>query len=114
MRRTKTGSTMASSAAGRRIDLPRPGRVTFADAAFSQETGTFGQANRSRSDLWGGSARIWSYGADVSLPIFTAGAIAGQVDSAEAGQRAAEKKVLVERMRIELTTSALRTRRSPS
>ena len=41
------------------------------------------------SDLSSGAARVWNYGADVSVPIFTAGAIAGQVQSAEAAQREA-------------------------
>ncbi|MDM0073597.1 TolC family protein [Variovorax sp. J2P1-59] len=31
---------------------------------------------------------MWTYGVDLSVPIFTAGAIAGQVQSAEAQQRA--------------------------
>jgi len=67
-------------------------RIGAAKAAYFPTislTGAFGQASRSLSDLWGGPARVWSYGADVSLPIFTAGAIAGQVASAEAAQRGA-------------------------
>ena len=52
-------------------------------------TGAFGNASRSLSDLWSGSARTWTYGAGISVPIFTAGAIGGQVESAEAGQRVA-------------------------
>ncbi|MDM0018391.1 efflux transporter outer membrane subunit [Variovorax saccharolyticus] len=67
-------------------------RIGAAKAAYFPTislTGAFGQASRSLSDLWSGPARIWSYGADVSLPIFTAGAIAGQVERAEAEQRAA-------------------------
>lgn len=65
-------------------------RIGAAKAAYFPSislTGAFGGASRSLSDLSNGSARIWSYGLDVSVPIFTAGAIAGQVQSAEAGQR---------------------------
>jgi len=67
-------------------------RIGAAKAAYFPTislTGAFGQASRSLSDLWGGPARIWTYGADISMPLFTAGAIAGQVASAEAEQRAA-------------------------
>ena len=65
-------------------------RIGAAKAAYFPTislTGAFGAASRSLSDLSGGAARVWSYGADISLPIFTAGAIAGQVTSAEAAQR---------------------------
>lgn len=65
-------------------------RIGAAKAAYFPSislTGAFGGASRSLSDLSGGAARIWSYGLDVSVPIFTAGAIAGQVQSAEAVQR---------------------------
>ncbi|HYP81973.1 efflux transporter outer membrane subunit [Variovorax sp.] len=65
-------------------------RIGAAKAAYFPSislTGAFGSASRSLSDLWSGSARTWTYGADISLPIFTAGAIAGQVQSAEAAQR---------------------------
>ncbi|HSV60932.1 MAG TPA: efflux transporter outer membrane subunit, partial [Variovorax sp.] len=65
-------------------------RIGAAKAAYFPTislTGAFGAASRSLSDLSGGAARIWSYGADISMPIFTAGAIAGQVTSAEAVQR---------------------------
>lgn len=67
-------------------------RIGAAKAAYFPTislTGAFGQASRSLSDLWSGPARVWSYGADISLPLFTAGAIAGQVERAEAEQRAA-------------------------
>ncbi|WP_256354168.1 efflux transporter outer membrane subunit [Variovorax sp. dw_308] len=67
-------------------------RIGAAKAAYFPSislTGAFGQSSRSLSDLWGGAARVWTYGADVSVPIFTAGAIAGQVRSAEAAQREA-------------------------
>jgi multidrug efflux system outer membrane protein len=65
-------------------------RIGAAKAAYFPSislTGAFGAASRSLSDLSSGAARVWSYGADISMPIFTAGAIAGQVTSAEAAQR---------------------------
>jgi multidrug efflux system outer membrane protein len=65
-------------------------RIGAAKAAYFPTislTGAFGQASRSLSDLWEGPSRLWTYGADISMPIFTAGAIAGQVQSAEAVQR---------------------------
>ena len=52
-------------------------------------TGLFGWASKDLSDLFGGSARTWSYAVPVTAPIFTAGAIAGQVKSAEAVQQQA-------------------------
>ncbi|MDM0051629.1 efflux transporter outer membrane subunit [Variovorax sp. J22R115] len=66
-------------------------RIGAAKAAYFPTislTGAYGQASRSLSDLWGGAARVWTYGVDIAVPIFTAGAIAGQVQSAEAQQRA--------------------------
>jgi multidrug efflux system outer membrane protein len=39
------------------------------------------------SDLFHGPAKMWSYAAPVTAPIFTAGAIEGQVRSAEAVQQ---------------------------
>lgn len=65
-------------------------RIGAAKAAYFPTislTGAFGQASRSLSDLWEGPSRLWTYGADISMPIFTAGGIAGQVQSAEAVQR---------------------------
>jgi len=67
-------------------------RIGAAKAAYFPTislTGAFGAASRSLSDLSSGPARAWTYGADISLPIFSAGAIAGQVQSAEAAQREA-------------------------
>ena len=52
-------------------------------------TGFFGYASPSFSNLFQGPNRAWSYGAPISMPIFTAGAIAGQVQAAEAGQQQA-------------------------
>jgi multidrug efflux system outer membrane protein len=50
-------------------------------------TGAFGQASRELSSLWDGASRQWTYGLGVSMPIFSAGAISGQVRTAEATQR---------------------------
>ena len=64
-------------------------RIGVARAAYFPNvtlTGLLGSSSISFSNLFSGPARIWSYGADLSLPIFTAGAIAGQVQSAEARQ----------------------------
>ncbi len=52
-------------------------------------TGLFGYASSSLGDLFEGQSKVWSYGAPISLPIFTAGAIAGQVQAAEAAQQQA-------------------------
>ena len=50
-------------------------------------TGLFGFASMDLSNLFQGSSKIWSYAVPVSAPIFTAGAIEGQVRSAEAVQQ---------------------------
>jgi len=52
-------------------------------------TGAFGGASSELSNLFSGPARIWSYGGAVIGPIFTLGAVSGQVAQAEATQRAA-------------------------
>ncbi len=52
-------------------------------------TGTFGTASSDLSNLFTGPARIWSYAGSFVGPIFTAGAIAGQVKQAEASRNAA-------------------------
>jgi len=52
-------------------------------------TGFFGYASTDLSDLFKGPSRIWQYSVPVSLPIFTAGKIAGQVKAAEAAQQQA-------------------------
>jgi multidrug efflux system outer membrane protein len=65
-------------------------RIGAAKAAYFPTislTGAFGQASRELSALWDGASRQWTYGVGVSMPIFTAGAIAGQVQTAEAAQR---------------------------
>lgn len=52
-------------------------------------TGMFGAASTALSGLWVGSSKAWSYGGLISVPIFTAGAIAGDVKQAEARQKQA-------------------------
>jgi multidrug efflux system outer membrane protein len=52
-------------------------------------TGAFGGASSELSNLFKGSARTWSYAGSIIGPIFTFGAVSGQVAQAEAGQVAA-------------------------
>ncbi|NLW81879.1 MAG: efflux transporter outer membrane subunit [Desulfovibrionales bacterium] len=52
-------------------------------------TGLFGFASADLKDLFRDSAQAWSYSAPVTVPIFTAGRIAGNVKAAEAIQRQA-------------------------
>jgi len=52
-------------------------------------TGLFGFASPSLSNLFQGQNKVWSYGVPITMPIFTAGAVAGQVQAAEAGQQQA-------------------------
>jgi len=52
-------------------------------------TGFFGYASADLSDLFKGSSKVWQFSAPVTLPIFTAGKIAGQVKAAEAIQQQA-------------------------
>ncbi len=52
-------------------------------------TGLFGYASPSLSNLFSGPSKVWQYSAPISMPIFTAGAIAGQVQAAEAVQQQA-------------------------
>ena len=52
-------------------------------------TGAFGGASADLSKLFQGSSRVWSYAGSVVGPIFTFGAVSGQVAQAEAGQVAA-------------------------
>ena len=64
-------------------------RIGVAKAAYFPTvtlTGLLGSSSTAFSSLFTGPARIWSYGADLAVPVFTAGAIAGQVQSAEARQ----------------------------
>jgi multidrug efflux system outer membrane protein len=50
-------------------------------------TGLFGWASTDLSNLFQGSAKTWSWAVPVSAPIFTGGAISGQVKAAEATQQ---------------------------
>ena len=52
-------------------------------------TGVFGQASAELENLFKGAARTWSYSGSITGPIFTGGAISGQVRQAEAGRNAA-------------------------
>jgi multidrug efflux system outer membrane protein len=52
-------------------------------------TGLFGSLSTDFASLFSGPARIWSFAGAVSLPIFTAGNIEGQVHQAEARQQEA-------------------------
>jgi multidrug efflux system outer membrane protein len=52
-------------------------------------TGAYGSTSSSLSDLFEGSTRRWNYAGQVVGPIFTFGAVSGQVAQAEAAQRAA-------------------------
>ncbi|MBI5589901.1 MAG: efflux transporter outer membrane subunit [Deltaproteobacteria bacterium] len=52
-------------------------------------TGAFGVSSADLSNLFNGSARVWSYAGSVTGPIFTAGGISGQVKQAESGRDAA-------------------------
>ena len=52
-------------------------------------TGLLGTASTQFSSLFTGPARLWSFAGQVTQPIFTAGNISGQVQTAEAQQRAA-------------------------
>jgi multidrug efflux system outer membrane protein len=50
-------------------------------------TALFGYVSTDLSDLFSGPARTWSWAAPLTAPIFTAGAIRGQVEAAEAVNR---------------------------
>jgi multidrug efflux system outer membrane protein len=52
-------------------------------------TGLFGSASGQFSSLFTGPARVWSYAGAVTVPIFTAGSISGQVTQAQAQQQQA-------------------------
>jgi len=52
-------------------------------------TGLFGAISSEFSDLFKGASKAWSYGLGANMPIFTAGGIAGSVQTAEAQQREA-------------------------
>jgi multidrug efflux system outer membrane protein len=52
-------------------------------------TGAAGTASSSLSNLFSGPARVWSYAGQITGPIFTFGAVSGQVAQAEAAQQSA-------------------------
>jgi len=52
-------------------------------------TGSGGVASTSLNNLMSNPASVWNVGASLSAPIFTAGAISGQVEVAKAQQQAA-------------------------
>ncbi len=52
-------------------------------------TGTYGSSSEELRNLFRGPAEIWSYAGSITGPIFTAGAVSGQVKQAEAAQQAA-------------------------
>ncbi len=52
-------------------------------------TGSFGYSSADLSNLFNGPARLWSYAGSLTGPIFAGGGIAGQVQQAEAGRKAA-------------------------
>ncbi len=52
-------------------------------------TGAFGSASAELSGLFSGPAKVWSYAGTLAGPIFSFGAVSGQVRQAEAAQQAA-------------------------
>ncbi len=52
-------------------------------------TGYYGTSSGELSDLFKGPSRMWNYGGSITGPIFTGGAVYGQVKQAEAAQKAA-------------------------
>jgi multidrug efflux system outer membrane protein len=52
-------------------------------------TGLFGYASLGLGNLFNSSSKVWQYAAPINMPIFTGGAIAGQVQVAEAAQQQA-------------------------
>jgi multidrug efflux system outer membrane protein len=52
-------------------------------------TGAFGTVSTDLSDLFTGPSKVWSFGVPLTVPIFTAGRIGGQVKGAEAFEQQA-------------------------
>ncbi|MFZ7128753.1 MAG: efflux transporter outer membrane subunit [Desulfobacterales bacterium] len=52
-------------------------------------TGALGTVSTDLSDLFTGASKTWNYGVPVSVPLFTAGRIGGEVKAAEAADRQA-------------------------
>ena len=57
-------------------------------------TGAFGSVSTDLFDLFSGSSKQWDYGVTVTVPIFTAGRIGGEVKGAEAFQEQALQSYL--------------------
>jgi multidrug efflux system outer membrane protein len=67
-------------------------RIGVARAAYFPTvslTGFLGTSSRDMSDLFEGNSKAWNYAGNVTVPIFTAGRIKGQVEAAEAVQQQA-------------------------
>jgi multidrug efflux system outer membrane protein len=65
-------------------------RIGVAKAAYFPSislTGLFGVGSADLSKLFTGPAQMWSFGGAITVPIFTAGAISGQVKTTEAIQK---------------------------
>lgn len=69
--------------------FPETGHIAFTDPAYNSQTGTFGGVSTELSNLLKEPNRVWSYGGGLLGPIFSGGAITGQVRQAEAAQQAA-------------------------
>ena len=52
-------------------------------------TGLFGYASLSLGNLFNSQSKLWQYAAPISMPIFTGGGLAGQLQAAEATQQQA-------------------------
>lgn len=52
-------------------------------------TGLFGFASLDLGNLFDSASKVWQYAAPISMPIFTAGGLAGQLQAAEAVQQQA-------------------------
>jgi multidrug efflux system outer membrane protein len=67
-------------------------RIGIARAAYFPTvslTGFLGTSSRDVSDLFEGNSKAWNYAGNVTVPIFTAGRIKGEIEAAEAVQQQA-------------------------
>jgi multidrug efflux system outer membrane protein len=67
-------------------------RIGVARAAYFPTvslTGFLGTGSRDISDLFEGNSKAWNFAGNVTVPIFTAGRIKGQIEAAEAIQQQA-------------------------
>ncbi|HOC60609.1 MAG TPA: efflux transporter outer membrane subunit [Smithellaceae bacterium] len=67
-------------------------KIGVAKAAYFPSlslTGTYGSASADLSNLFSGPAQFWNLGANITVPIFTAGRTWGQVKASEAVQKQA-------------------------